>query len=96
MTGAGEEVIGRLGETFRAWIIANLPDVGEDEVAAVDAVIARIVKRVVREEATPGRSCPSGYRRPTSGDADRAAGLLQSAPGPDFAWKLMRSEDANP
>jgi hypothetical protein len=61
MTGAGEEVIGRLGETFRAWIIANLPDVGEDEVAAVDAVIARIVKRVVREEATPGRSCPSGY-----------------------------------
>jgi hypothetical protein len=51
MTGAGEEMIGRLGEAFRAWILANLPDVEEDEVAAVDAVIARIVQRIVREEA---------------------------------------------
>jgi hypothetical protein len=51
MTGAGEAVVDRLGDAFRAWILDNLPDVGEDEVAAVDAVIARIVRRVVREEA---------------------------------------------
>ncbi len=51
MTGAGEEVIDRLGEAFRAWIVANMPDIPEDELAAVDIVITKIVKRVVREEA---------------------------------------------
>jgi EmrB/QacA subfamily drug resistance transporter len=51
MTGAGDQLIERLGDSFRAWILANLPDVDEVEVAAVDAVITRIVRRVVREEA---------------------------------------------
>ena len=51
MTGAGEEVIERLCDAFRGWIIANLPDIDDAELAAVDAVIARIAQRVVREEA---------------------------------------------
>ena len=51
MTGAGDEVIERLGDTFRAWLIANLRVVDPTETAALDAVIARIVRRVVREEA---------------------------------------------
>jgi EmrB/QacA subfamily drug resistance transporter len=51
MTGAGEEVIERLGDTFRTWLIANLKVVDPTEAAALDAVIARIVRRVVREEA---------------------------------------------
>ena len=51
MTGAGEDVIERLGDTFRTWLIANLRVVDPTEAAALDAVIARIVRRVVREEA---------------------------------------------
>ena len=51
MTAAGEEVIERLGDTFRTWLIANLRVVDPTEAAALDAVIARIVRRVVREEA---------------------------------------------
>jgi EmrB/QacA subfamily drug resistance transporter len=51
MTGAGEELMSRLVEAFRSWIIEMLPGIRADEVAAVDAVIARIVQRVVREEA---------------------------------------------
>ncbi|WP_243057695.1 MDR family MFS transporter [Nocardioides sp. SR21] len=51
MTGAGDEQMARLVEAFRAWIIGELPGIAPDEVSAVDAVIARIVQRVVREEA---------------------------------------------
>ncbi len=51
MTGAGEALIERLGEAFREWIESMLPDIAEDEHAAVEAVIARISDRLVREEA---------------------------------------------
>ena len=44
-------MIERLGDTFRTWLIANLRVVDPTEAAALDAVIARIVRRVVREEA---------------------------------------------
>ncbi|MDH2416282.1 MDR family MFS transporter [Nocardioides sp. CER19] len=62
-TATGEQVIDRLTDTFRAWILAHLR--GEateaessrarlltgEEVAAVDAVIGQIAARLVREEA---------------------------------------------
>ena len=44
-------MIERLGDTFRTWLVANLRVVDPTEAAALDAVIARIVRRVVREEA---------------------------------------------
>ena len=48
MTGAEETIA---SDAFRAWLIANLRVVDPTEAAALDAVIARIVRRVVREEA---------------------------------------------
>ncbi len=51
MTADGDALITRLSEAFRIWLLDNLTDVDASEVAAVDVVIKRIVRRVVREEA---------------------------------------------
>ncbi len=55
LTGEGEAMISRLVDAFRLWLIHNLREVDPSEAEAVDAVIARIVRRVVREE---GESSP--------------------------------------
>jgi len=65
MTGAGEELMTRLAEAFRAWIIEELPGIGADETAAVDAVVARVVQRVVREEADSRPIVSVGLEPPT-------------------------------
>ena len=51
MTATGGAAVTQLIDTFRSWVIGNLRDVDVADTAAVDAVVARIARRVVREEA---------------------------------------------